>query len=70
MHEPSNELLSSVAKNVRLLKDRQIVTMLDRLRELSEHPTIIAMFEREIRWRLNGKQSAEVAGSLTLNLSR
>lgn len=44
-------MLNSLATVLRSLKDRQVVKIRDTLLEMQEHPTVIAMVERELRWR-------------------
>jgi hypothetical protein len=51
VEEPSKDVLNSLANVVRTLKDSQVVKIRDQLKETQEHPALIAVVEREIRWR-------------------
>jgi hypothetical protein len=51
MEEPSTDLLNSLATVMRSLKDHQVVKVRDTLLQMREHPAIVDMVEREIRWR-------------------
>ena len=52
MEEPSKDLLNSLANVARSLKDNQVVKLRDQLiKAQGEHPALIAVVEREIRWR-------------------